>query len=30
MTGKEAIIDYLGTHKSLCALEVVALSAVTV
>ncbi|EFH8503112.1 protein ren, partial [Escherichia coli] len=22
MTGKEAIIDYLGTHKSFCALEV--------
>lgn len=27
MTGKEAIIHYLGTHKSFCAQDVAAVSA---
>ncbi|MEQ5154447.1 hypothetical protein ABN248_00065 [Escherichia coli] len=30
MTGKEAIIHYLGTHKSFCAQDVAAVTGVTV
>ena len=30
MTGKEAIIQYLGTHKSFCAQDVAAVTGATV